>query len=109
MESGILPAVDLISTTSSLTTQEMVGDRHYVLVTEVRKIMQKYNDLRGVIAIIGESELSLQDRSDYQKAKQLIEYFAQPLFVAESMTGKKGEYVTREEMLDGVEEIIAGR
>ncbi|HLZ14827.1 MAG TPA: F0F1 ATP synthase subunit beta [Candidatus Saccharimonadales bacterium] len=105
-EQGIRPAVDLIHTTSSLLTPEVVGERHYLLSVQVQSLLQKYEMLKPIIAIIGENELSPADRADYAKAKKLIEYFTQNMNVMESMTGKKGEYVKRDDMLKGVEEII---
>lgn len=105
-ESGIRPAVDLIRTTSSLLTPEVVGDRHYNLATQVQLIMQKYESLKNIIAIIGENELSPADQADYQRAKKLIQYFSQKFFVSEKMTGVPGEYLTREQTLDGVEKIL---
>lgn len=105
-EQGIRPAVDLIHTTSSLLTPEVVGDRHYLLSVQVQGILQKYEMLKPIIAIIGENELSPADRADFAKAKKLITYFTQNMNVMESMTGKKGEYVKREDMLKGIEEII---
>ena len=73
-ESGIRPAVDLIQSTSSLLTPEIVGERHYVLAAQVQAIMQKYESLKNIIAIIGENELNPTDRSDFAKAKKLIEF-----------------------------------
>ena len=108
MEQGVLPAVDLTATTSSLLHSSIVGERHAILSGQVQNIMGKYNRLRGIIEIIGESELSLKDRSDYQKAKRLITFFTQNLFVTESITGLKGEYFSRNDTLAGVEEILAG-
>ncbi len=105
-ETGIRPAVDLIRTNSSLVTPEIVGDRHYLLVTQVQGILQKYDSLKNIIAIIGENELSPQDRSDYRKAKKLIEFFSQSMFVAEKLNGIPGMYFTREQTLSGVEEIL---
>lgn len=105
-EQGIRPAVDLLHTTSSLLTPEIVGERHYVLSVQVMALLQKYESLKSIIAIIGENELSPADRSDYAKAKKLIEYFSQDMFVMEDLNGKKGEFVDRESMLKGVEEII---
>ena len=105
-EQGIRPAVDLLRTTSSLLSAEIVGERHYVLSLQVQALIQKYESLKGIIAIIGEGELSAADRADYAKAKKLISFFAQNLSVMEKQTGKTGEYFTREEMLKGVEEII---
>lgn len=105
-EQGIRPAVDLLHTTSSLLTPEIVGDRHYLLSVQVQALLQKYESLKSIIAIIGENELSPVDRSDYAKAKKLINYFSQDMFVMEDMNGKKGEFVDREQMLKGIEEII---
>jgi F-type H+-transporting ATPase subunit beta len=105
-EQGIRPAVDLIHTTSSLLTPEVVGDRHYILSVQVQALLQKYEMLKPIIAIIGENELSPSDRADYAKAKKLIEYFCQDMSVMEKMTGKPGLYVKRDDMLKGIEEII---
>lgn len=105
-EQGIRPAVDLIRTTSSLLSPEIVGERHYLLSTRVQSLLQKYEQLKNIIAIIGENELSPADRTDYAKAKHLIEFFSQDTFVTEVLTGRKGAYVTREDMLKGVEEIV---
>ena len=103
---GIRPAVDIMASSSSLLTPEIVGDRHYLLSVRVQGIMQKYESLKGIIAIIGESELSAEDRDDYNKAKKLIQYFSQQFNVMEKMTGIPGEHHTREDTLNGIEEII---
>jgi len=105
-ESGIRPAVDLIHTTSSLLTPDVVGDRHYLLATTIQAILQKYDNLKSIIAIIGESELSLTDRVDYQKAKKLIQFFSQDFFVSSKLTGRPGQYVPLAETLTGLEEIL---
>jgi F-type H+-transporting ATPase subunit beta len=105
-EQGVRPAVDLLRTSSSLLSPDIVGDRHYVLTVQVQALLQKHEQLKGIIAIIGETELSPADRVDYAKAERLIQYFSQNLNVTEILTGKKGEQFTREETLKGVEEII---
>jgi F-type H+/Na+-transporting ATPase subunit beta len=105
-EQGIRPAVDLTRTSSSLLSPDIVGDRHYVLSVQVQALLQKYESLKNIIAIIGENELSAADRSDYAKAKKLIEYFSQHLHVVEDQSPYKGESFTREETLKGIEEII---
>jgi len=105
-EQGIRPAVDLLHTTSSLLTPEIVGDRHYVLSVQVQALLQKYESLKSIIAIIGENELSPADRADYAKAKKLIAYFSQNMFVMEDLNGLPGEFIPRDQMLKGVEEII---
>jgi F-type H+-transporting ATPase subunit beta len=106
-EQGIRPAVDLILTQSSLLTPEVVGDRHYLLSVRVQALLQKYESLKSIIAIIGENELSPSDRADYAKAKKLIQYFSQSMFVTEKLNGVPGEFFTREQTLQGIEEIIA--
>lgn len=105
-EMGIRPAVDIIRSSSSLLTPEIVGERHYLLATQVQAIMQKYDSLKNIIAIIGENELSPQDKSDYQKAKKLIDFFSQPMNVMTSHTGIPGLYSKLENTLSGVEEIL---
>jgi len=105
-EQGIRPAVDLNLTSSSLLTPEVVGDRHYLLSIQVQALLQKYNSLKGIIAIIGENELSPADRSDYNKAKKLIENFSQNMNVMTKHTGVEGKFFTREETLKSIEEII---
>jgi F-type H+-transporting ATPase subunit beta len=105
-EQGIRPAVDLNRTSSSLLSPDIVGERHYVLSVQVQALLQKYDSLKGIIAIIGENELSADDRRDYGKAKKLINFFSQRMHVMEGQTAAKGESFTREETLKGVEEII---
>lgn len=105
-EQGIHPAMDLTKTSSSLLSPDVVGDRHYVLSVQVQELLQKHESLKNIIAIIGENELSPKDRADYAKAKRLIAFFSQETHVTEDISGKKGQYFTREETLKGVEEIL---
>ena len=105
-EQGIRPAVDLSLTTSSLLTPEIVGERHYLLSVKVQALLKKYDSLKGIIAIIGESELSAADRADYAKAKKLIMNFAQNMNVMTKLTGVPGDFYSREQTLKSIEEII---
>lgn len=105
-EQGIRPAVDLNLTTSSLLTPEIVGDRHYLLSVQVQSLLQKYESLKGIIAIIGENELSPADRSDYAKAKKLITNFTQNMSVMTKHNGIPGDFFSREQTLASIEEII---
>ena len=105
-EQGMRPAVDLNLTNSSLLTPEVVGDRHYLLSVQVQALLQKYESLKGIIAIIGENELSPVDRSDYAKAKKLINNFTQNMNVMTKMNGVPGDFFTREDTLKSIEEII---
>ncbi len=106
-EQGIRPAVDLNKTTSSLLTPEVVGDRHYLLSVQVQSLLQKYESLKSIIAIIGENELSAADRADYAKAKKLITNFTQNMNVMTKHNGVPGDFFTREQTLQSIEEIIA--
>lgn len=105
-EQGIRPAVDLTKTSSSLLNPEIVGERHYVLSVQVQALLQKYESLKNIIAIIGENELSPQDRGDYAKAKKLIQHFSQNMFVTADLNNKPGEAVSREDNLKAIEELI---
>ncbi len=105
-EQGIRPAVDLNQTSSSLLTSDIVGERHYLLSVQVMALLQKYESLRGIIAIIGENELSASDRADYAKAKKLINNFTQNMNVMTKHNGVEGEFYTREQTLASIEEII---
>lgn len=108
-ESGIRPAVDLLKTTSSLLTPQIVGERHYQLAGRVQAIMQKYDSLKNIIAIVGENELSPADRADYQNAQKLVQFFSQDFTVAEHLSGKPGQYFTLEQTLKGIEDILNGK
>jgi F-type H+-transporting ATPase subunit beta len=105
-EQGIRPAVDLNLTSSSLLTPEIVGERHYLLSVEVQSLLKKYQSLKNIVAIIGESELSPKDRSDFQKALKLINNFTHHMNVMTKLTGLKGDYFTREQTLKSIEEIL---
>jgi F-type H+-transporting ATPase subunit beta len=105
-EQGIGPAVDLTLTTSSLLTPDVVGDRHYLLSVQVQALLQKYESLKSIIAIIGENELSAADRADYAKAKKLIENFTQNMNVMTKHNGVPGDFFSREQTLASIEEIV---
>jgi F-type H+-transporting ATPase subunit beta len=105
-EQGIRPAADLIRTNSSLLTPEIVGDRHYVLSVQVQALIQKYESLKSIIAVIGENELSPADRADYSKARKVIQNFSQNLHVTEKLNGVPGELFSRDQTLKSIEEIL---
>jgi F-type H+-transporting ATPase subunit beta len=105
-EQGIRPAVDLTLTTSSLLTPDIVGDRHYLLSVQVQALLQKYESLKSIIAIIGENELSAADRADYAKAKKLITNFTQNMNVMTKHNGVAGDFFTRDQTLASIEEIV---
>jgi F-type H+/Na+-transporting ATPase subunit beta len=105
-EQGIRPSVDLLRTTSSLLSPDIVGERHYKLSVAVQALLQKHESLKNIISIIGEDELSPADRADYSKARKLIEFFSQNMFVSEQYNNQPGQFIGREDTLKGVEAIL---
>jgi F-type H+-transporting ATPase subunit beta len=106
---GLYPAVDLLHSSSSILTNPfLVGKDHYRLVAEFQKIITRYEQLQRIVAILGESELSAEDQKVYGRAKKLINYMTQPLFVTESQTGKKGVFVPRQSTIKDINLIISG-
>ena len=105
---GNYPAVDILSSSSSILDPEIVGKRHYEIASKVKEYLQKYKDLQHIISILGVEELSLQDRIIAKRAERLRRFLTQPLFVSEEFTGKKGVYVPLEKTLEGCERIISG-
>ncbi len=109
VELGIYPAVDPLESSSRMLTPEFVGDRHYRVTKEVQRVLQKYNELQDIIAILGMEELSPEDKTIVKRARRIQRFFGQPFHVAESFTGYKGEYVPLEKTIEGVEEILSGK
>jgi F-type H+-transporting ATPase subunit beta len=106
---GLYPGIDPLASSCSNLDVAVVGQRHFELSQEVLRIFTKYDELRRIVAVIGLDELSKADRTLYERARKLQNFLTQPMFVAESYTGKKGEYVKTGENLDGVEMIIDGK
>lgn len=106
---GLYPAIDPLASSCSNLDAAVVGQRHFSLAQETLRILTKYEDLRRIVAVIGIEELSKADRILYERARKLQNFLTQPMFVAESYVGKKGEYVPLGDTLDGVEKIIDGK
>lgn len=106
---GLYPAIDPLTSSCSNLNAAIVGQRHFDLAQEVLRILTKAEELRRIVAVIGIDELSKADRTLYERARKLTNFMTQPMFVAESYVGKKGQYVRIGETLDGVEKIIDGR
>jgi F-type H+-transporting ATPase subunit beta len=106
---GLYPAIDPLASSCSNLNATVVGQRHFGLAQELLRILTKYEELKRIVAVIGIDELSKADRTLYERARKLQNFLTQPMFVAESYVGKKGEFVTHDQTLDGVEKIIDGR
>ena len=109
VELGIYPAVDPLESSSRMLTPEVVGERHYHVAKEVQRILQKYNELQDIIAILGLEELSDEDKTVVKRARRVQRFLSQPFHVAESFTGSKGVYVPLDKTIEGVEEILSGK
>jgi F-type H+/Na+-transporting ATPase subunit beta len=106
---GLYPAIDPLTSSCSNLDATIVGQRHFDLAQEMLRILTKYDELRRIVAVIGIDELSKADRTLYERARKLQSFMTQPMFVAESYTGKSGAFVKTGETLDGVEMIIDGK
>ena len=106
---GIYPAVDPLESTSRILTPEIVGEEHYKVAREVQAILQRYNELQDIIAILGMDELSDEDRLTVSRARKIQRFLSQPFSVAEQFTGMEGKYVPIKETIRGFQEIIDGK
>lgn len=108
-EKGLYPAIDVFATTSNLIDPDKVGPRHYQLVETVIKYLARYEELEEIIAVLGIEELSAEDKQIFYRSRKLRNYFTQPMFVAENFTGIPGEFVTIDEVLNDVGDILDGK
>jgi len=106
---GIYPAVDPLSSTSTMLQANVVGNEHYNTAREVQSTLQRYKELQDIIAILGLDELSEDDRVTVARARKLERFLSQPFFVAEVFTGSPGKYVKLEETLKGFQMILSGQ
>ncbi len=107
-ELGLYPAIDVFKSTSKLVDVEKIGERHFHLVEEALRYLTRYQELEEIIAILGIEELSEEDKNIFYRSRKLRYYFSQPMFVAESYTNIKGEFVDIKDVLDDVENILKG-
>jgi len=107
-EQGIYPAVDPLSSSSRNLDPAIVGQKHYDVARGVQKVLQRYRELSDIIAILGVEELSDEDKVAVTRARKIQNFLSQPMTVAETFTGRKGEYVTIEKTVDGFEKILNG-
>ncbi len=108
VEMGIYPAADPLNSASKILEPQIVGNKHYYVAQNVKRILQRYNELSDIISILGMSELSLEDKLIVDRSRKIQKFLSQPFFVAEVYSGKKGKYVTIEETIEGFREIIDG-
>ena len=107
-ELGIYPAVDPLESTSRILSPNVVGELHYNTAQRVKEILQRYNELQDIIAILGMEELSEQDRLVVSRARRVQRFLSQPFFVAEAFTGLEGKFVNIEDTIKGFNMILDG-
>ncbi len=106
---GIYPAVDPLESTSRILDPDIVGHEHYETARAVQTILQRYNELQDIIAIMGMDELSDEDKRIVLRARKVQRFLSQPFSVAEQFTGMQGKYVPLKETIRGFKEIIEGK
>jgi F-type H+-transporting ATPase subunit beta len=108
VELGIYPAVDPLTSTSTVLDPRVVGQEHFDVAREVQRTLQRYKDLQDIIAILGMDELSEEDKVTVTRARRLQRFMSQPFFVGEQFTGRPGKYVDLKETVRGFREILEG-
>ncbi|MBI5359137.1 MAG: F0F1 ATP synthase subunit beta [Planctomycetes bacterium] len=108
-ELGIYPAVDPLKSTSRLLDERIIGKEHYQIAREVQRLLQRYQDLQDIIAILGIEELSDDDKKVVARARRIQRFLSQPFHVAEAFTGSPGKYVPLKDTIRSFKEILAGK
>lgn len=108
VEQGIYPAVDPLASTSRLLEPRFLGDLHYDTARSVQAILQRYNDLQDIIAILGVEEISEDDRIVVSRARRIQKFLSQPMFVAEQYTGREGKYLSVSDTVNSFRDIVEG-
>src|ERR671920_1516193 len=106
---GIYPAVDPLTSSSTILDPSVVGDEHYEVAQEVTNILQRYKELQDIIAILGIDELSEEDKVIVGRARRLQRFLSQPFFVAEQFTGLEGKFVELDETIRSFKEVVEGK
>ena len=108
VEQGIYPAVDPLSSSSSILDPQIVGDEHYQTARQVQEVLQRYKELQDVIAILGMDELSDEDILTVNRARKIQKFLSQPFHVAETFTGMPGKFVEISDTIQGFKGILNG-
>jgi F-type H+-transporting ATPase subunit beta len=105
---GIYPAVDPLTSTSTILSPDVVGEEHYQTARAVQQVLQKYKELQDIIAILGMDELSEEDKLVVARARKIQKFLSQPFFVAEQFTGLEGKFVKIEDTIEAFKAILNG-
>jgi len=108
MELGIYPAVDPLASSSNILSANILGVEHYTVAREVQKILQRYKELKDIIAILGIEELAEEDKLIVERARKIQRFLSQPFFVASEFTGMAGKYIKTDQTVKGFKKILSG-
>jgi F-type H+-transporting ATPase subunit beta len=108
-QEGRYPAVDVLASSSSVIDPEILGQSHYETLIEAKRVLERYQNLRRIVSIVGEAELSVEDRIIYHRARKILNFMTQDLFTVSDQTGRPGQYVKREDTVKGVWTILVGK
>lgn len=106
---GLYPAVDVLSSTSAYLSPDMVGENHYTTALRAQNILKRADALERIVSLVGESELSYEDRIIYKRSKKIRNYLTQNFFAAENQTGVPGVYVPISKVIEDIQSILGGK
>ena len=108
-EKGIFPAVDPLASTSRILDAKYIGQEHYDVAREVQRILQRYQELQDIIALLGIDELSEEDQVTVKRARRIERFLSHPMFVAEQFTGQPGVFVPLKETIASFKALTEGK
>ncbi|MCD6528262.1 F0F1 ATP synthase subunit beta [bacterium] len=108
-QEGRHPSVDVLASSSSVIDPGILGQEHYETLIEAKKVLERHKYLQRIVSIVGEAELSLEDRTIYHRAKKILNFMTQDLFTVADQTGRPGQYVKKEDTVKGVRDILFGK
>jgi F-type H+-transporting ATPase subunit beta len=103
---GLFPAIDSLQSHSKMSNPAIIGERHYRVAREIRRVLAQYEELKDIMAMLGLDQLSAEDRKTVFRARRLERFLTQPFFTTEQFTGMKGKTVPLKEALKGCERIL---
>ena len=107
-QEGRYPAIDILTSSSSITTSAILGEEHYSALLEAKKVLEKYKELQRIVSIVGETELLMEGRIIYHRAKKILNFMNQDFFVITEQTNKPGKYIKKEKTVQTIKKILAG-
>lgn len=108
-QKNVYPPLDFFQSTSSTLNRGIVGSEHFDVYTQFQRLLNKYESMSHIVAIVGVEELSAEDRILFERTKKVLNYLTQPFFMTEGQTGKKGVFVPRENVVSDIKTILSGK